>query len=368
MPPSYSDKLSPLKNGPREDALRARSKSLPKPSSVYPVLWRYAVARQAVYLRRVAGSPAPWTDDHIIASHRFTNAFRAADRVSQDLIGMVYSDANCSAESMFLRVLLFKIFNKTETWNAVVKAHGLPEAGTFPFVSCEATLSAIKDQGKSIYSAAYIMPSGGQVGGSKHQMHLRLLRRLLDDRLPDRIQRAKSLSEVYGLLLRVPTFGPFLAFQYAIDLNYSPLTDHSETDFVVAGPGALDGLAKCFESLGDYTPEETIMWLTDVQEQEFARYGLSFPGLWGRRLQPIDVQNLFCEVSKYTRVSHPDVRGASGRTRIKQKFSPAGSVPPPVFPPKWKLEANIAAWLDQHRHVRVKDQGSHPFLASPRSG
>ena len=36
---------------------------------------------------------------------------------------------------------------------------------------------------------------------------------------------------------------------YAIDLNYTTLTSHSEWSFVVAGPGALDGLSKCFESL-----------------------------------------------------------------------------------------------------------------------
>jgi DNA invertase Pin-like site-specific DNA recombinase len=34
----------------------------------------------------------------------------------------------------------------------------------------------------------------------------------------------------------------------------------------------------------------------------------------------IDAQNLFCEISKYARVVHPDVAGTSGRTRIKQRF------------------------------------------------
>ena len=39
--------------------------------------------------------------------------------------------------------------------------------------------------------------------------------------------------------------GDFLAFQLLIDLNYSNLTDFSEMDFVVAGPGARDGIRKC---------------------------------------------------------------------------------------------------------------------------
>ena len=54
--------------------------------------------------------------------------------------------------------------------------------------------------------------------------------------------------------------------------------------------------------------------------------------LFGRRLQPIDTQNLLCETSKYTRASNPEVPGAAGRTRIKQRFKAAGELPKPVFP------------------------------------
>ena len=75
---------------------------------------------------------------------------------------------------------------------------------------------------------------------------------------------------------------------------------------MIAGPGARDGLRKCFDAIGDYTLDELILWLTERQEEEFERYGRRFDGLWGRRLQLIDVQNLPCDVSKYTRVTHPE--------------------------------------------------------------
>jgi len=38
----------------------------------------------------------------------------------------------------------------------------------------------------------------------------------------------------------------FLAYQFVTDINYSEITDFSEMDFVVPGPGARDGLKKCF--------------------------------------------------------------------------------------------------------------------------
>lgn len=82
---------------------------------------------------------------------------------------------------------------------------------------------------------------------------------------------------------------------------------------------------------------EIIQYMTDIQEQEFERLGLKFQFLGGRRLQYIDIQNIFCETDKYCRVAHPELLGYSGRTRIKQKFKPNKNVIDIFFPPKWKL-------------------------------
>jgi hypothetical protein len=138
--------------------------------------------------------------------------------------------------------------------------------------------------------------------------------------------------------LSYPGIGPFLGFQYTIDLNYSSLLDFDEADMVVAGPGALDGISKCFSDTGRATPEEVIYWMTDRQQSEFARLGLRFDGLYGRPLQPIDCQNVFCEISKYARVAHPDIAGIANRRRIKQIYRPNHKpLPLPRFPSRWGL-------------------------------
>jgi hypothetical protein len=79
--------------------------------------------------------------------------------------------------------------------------------------------------------------------------------------------------------------------------------------------------------------------VAERQDLEFGRLGLKFDGLFGRPLMPIDCQNLFCEISKYARVAHPEISGTSGRTRIKQKYNPSCPAVPadPFFPPKWNL-------------------------------
>ena len=309
----------------------------PRPSTAYPVLWRFAGERQQMYLRRTKGEPAPWTSDPILAEYRFTNAFRAADRVSQYLIRMAYADSGTTDATLFLRTILFKIFNRIDTWEAVTGKLGEPVAENFDAVAWKVALTA-RRRGHAIYSGAYIMPSGGSGGMPKHVMHLDLVARMLNEEVPAQLATTPSLAEAYGLLRKWPTLGTFLAFQYAIDLNYTRLTGHAESEFVVPGPGALDGLSKCFESLGDFSPAETIAWMTERQDQEFERAEIPFDGLFGRSLQPIDVQNLLCEVSKYTRASHPraqgDGRSDADKTAVQSSRTGAAAVLPAEMEPE----------------------------------
>lgn len=94
----------------------------------------------------------------------------------------------------------------------------------------------------------------------------------------------------------------------------------------------------CTTCLLNYGKTDVIRYITDRQEQEFERLGISFKSLWGRPLQLIDCQNLFCETDKYSRVAHPEVNGISNRTRIKQLYTNTYRTPTCYFfPPKWNL-------------------------------
>jgi hypothetical protein len=80
--------------------------------------------------------------------------------------------------------------------------------------------------------------------------------------------------------------------------------------------------------------------MADSQDEHFARLGVRFNGLRGRRLQLIDCQNLFCEVDKYARVAHPGVAGISGRSRIKQRYTCLPQSLSAWFPPKWGINGS----------------------------
>lgn len=320
-----------------------------KLSVVYDSYWRFAVERQNVYFRRLAHEPEPWTNDPIISVHKFTNAYRASDRVSQYLIrNVIYRDDLPSSESEVLfRTMLFKLFNKIETWELLERTFGEITFKNYKFEHYDRVLSQAMKAGGRIYSAAYIMPPGGSAFGhsAKHQNHLCLLEKMMADDLAGQLHRMRRMQPAFELLRSYPTIGDFLAYQFVTDINYTEITDFTEMDFVVPGPGARDGLKKCFVDGAGLNDAELIRLMVDNQEREFERLGLQFQSLWGRRLQLIDCQNLFCEVDKYARVAHPEVSGISGRTRIKQKFSPTGYPVSPWYPPKWGINDKIQAQL-----------------------
>jgi hypothetical protein len=319
-------------------------RSLPR-TEVYDSYWHFAAERLAIYYRRLENPIGPWTANKILQEYRFTNTFRAADRVSQYLIREVQygEDRSQSAPEVFYRTMLFKLFNRIETWEAIERELGHITWATTGAHRVSAILDRLLSKGRRIYSAAYIMPSPKFGHVRKHANHLSMLDTMMKDGLAARLEAVKDMEAAYKLLLSYPGLGPFLAFQYTVDLNYSTLLNFDEDQFVVAGPGALDGIAKCFNARHVAEPSDVIQYMVENQEEEFQRLGLRFKGLFGRRLKLIDCQNLFCEVSKYARVAHPDVDGASGRTRIKQRYRPVDSseAVAPAFPPKWKLNPKV---------------------------
>src|SRR5690606_34095799 len=83
-----------------------------KPTVVYDTYWKFAAVRQEAFFNRLEGNPYPWTTDPIIKRYKFTNVYRAADRVSQYLIKHVIYNENLpgSPKETLFRILLFKLF------------------------------------------------------------------------------------------------------------------------------------------------------------------------------------------------------------------------------------------------------------------
>jgi hypothetical protein len=308
---------------------------------VFRTYWRFAAERHRIFEARVNGQWEPQTEDPILYRFRFCNVFRAADRVSQHLIQhAAYGAEGLDEEDLFLRVVLHRLFCRISTWELLESRHGRIDAATFDPVSYDTVLEESRASGDKLYTAAYIVTPARSYGHKrKHRNHLALLEAMLDDGMAGRIARAPSLKSVYRELRAWPFIGPFMAYQLAIDLNYSPLISFSENSFTMPGPGARRGLAKVFSDLGHYSEQGAIHWLVDRQHDIATELGEDVPTLFGRPLHAIDCQNLLCEVDKYCRVAHPEL--TSDRKTIKQRFV---ANPKPFkffFPPDWGVNSSI---------------------------
>lgn len=325
-------------------------------SDVLASYWRFAAERQNVYHARLLGKPGPWTDDPVISRFRFTNAYRAADRVSQDLIRIAYEGPQ-DAENLVFRVMLFRFFNKPSTWAALESRFGEISVDSFNVDAFDSVLDHLLSDGERIYSAAYIVPPPPFGAARKHRNHLLLIDHMMHAGIADRITAATSLREVFETISSFPSLGPFLSYQLAIDFNYTTVIDFDENDFVVPGPGARSGIKKCFPGLGEASAEDVIRWMVDTQADQFEQNGMTFSDLFGRALTLIDCQNLFCETDKYARVMHPEVRGVGNRSRIKQQFLPQGNPELPFFPPKWGINERVSMSFAMRASQKLESSG-----------
>ena len=94
-------------------------------TSIYDLYWRFATERQNIFFNRLNNKSTPWTSDYILQTYKFTNTYRASDRVSQYLINnVIYTGESYSEEDLIFRILLFKFFNKIETWKKLENKFG----------------------------------------------------------------------------------------------------------------------------------------------------------------------------------------------------------------------------------------------------
>ena len=311
---------------------------------IYDTYWRFAAERQEVFFNKIKNMPPPWTSDPIINTYKFCNTYRASDRVSQYLIKNIIYDKNRSQkdEEVLFRIFLYKFFNKIETWEYLESRLGdYISLSNFNFQMYSNLLQEAMETGHVIYTSAYMSCASKEFGyDKKHQNHLALIEKMVvKDRVVNRIVSAKSLEDVFKIIQEYPLLGKFMAYQLATDINYSEIINFNENNFTIAGPGSERGIGKCFLDTDGKSNADIINWMTENQEREFQRLGLNFQSLWGRPLQAIDCQNLFCETDKYCRVAFPELK--SNRKNIKSKFTSSPQIIDYFYPPKWQINEKI---------------------------
>lgn len=312
---------------------------------VYKYYFYFVQERMNIFWNKYDSKKEPWTNDLILKENKFTNVYRASDRISQYLIKNVIYDRleGFDERDILFRILIFKIFNKIETWEYLESKIGSISIKSFDLPKVNSLLSDRMSQ-TPIYNNAYMMTGTHSKYNHltfKHEKWLQMVQdEIVKEKTLEKIVAAKSLEKVYKILRERSFIGDFLAYQYTIDLNYSPVIDFSEDTFVKAGIGSIRGIKKCFYPLGKSSFEDAIRYTHDNFEKYQQKYGYTeFKNLFGRQPTLIDIQNCFCETDKYLRAKMPELQ--VDNKRIKQKYKTGKPSLNLFFPPKWSINNQI---------------------------
>lgn len=307
----------------------------------------FVEARHRIWEARQAGLPQNmWTDDPVLASHKFTNVFRVLDYGTQFIFTDLLEDG-LSPRDTLMRLFLYRHTGRTEVWK-----HVQADLGGYPtFEQLDDVLESMKDYRgetkitqrgqearnnpgekrtfqRSVFTGAYLVfPQTHDRGSDKLESIIGLTKRLFtpgsaQDCVIDFVVAEKQ-ADRFKALRRNKGVADFMSMQILTDWGY---TEHCgedrEDEFIVPGPGAKKGAAVIDPSL---KAEQVVRWA------QMAIHGSpDCPKLGDRLPSLMDVQNCLCEFSKY-------VRFAGGSPSRYQPYRPAhpGVQSVPQLPMHW---------------------------------
>ncbi|KZT10042.1 uncharacterized protein LAESUDRAFT_735043 [Laetiporus sulphureus 93-53] len=334
-------------------------------SPILDGLFRFMAERHRIFKRRLEGRPAPWTDDPILASYPFTNVFRVYDKTTQFVLHRVIPGGSQDMQESCFRVMLFRLFNHTGTWQLLQDHFGEISWRQFDLKQYESVLSAAYAARRTLYGHAYILPAPRfGAGGINAVNHLRLLQIMMDMNAPERLKRFQYLKDAHGWLCLFPSLSDFTALQLLLDLNMLPHFKWNEDEWVALGPGSMQCIQKIFGEAVKGHEYEAFQYLHATQHEHFSRLGFT-PDLLPR-LHPdhrpgitmVDLEHSLCECEKYSRERWPNIKGK--RTQVgKSTFTPKSITITADLPAHW-LEHPPSHVATPHRPPPIRAADGEP--------
>jgi hypothetical protein len=233
--------------------------------AVQDFFWN-ARERHAIYLRRRAGLPRPWTTDPVMDRYRITNVYRELDKTTKWFRENVRDPMRDKPE-VLLATVLFRWFNTIRTGETLFK-QTLLGSGKTPWELYLSTgdvtpmHDALRAQGAPWVTGAYMIrsPEGmdkldgilksfddfandhadmkGKMAEATWRDVADLCLKLREDPY-DRV----SLHDVWQWLKQFYGQGAFLAYEVVTDLRFTALLDMAPdiNTWANPGPGALRG-------------------------------------------------------------------------------------------------------------------------------
>lgn len=296
--------------------------------------WYWINERHRIYEARKKGPDSwPWTKDKILKEYKFTNVFRQLDRVTQEwtnrYVTLLGQGKKLKPEDIFFHCAMFRLFNWPATYDALY--YGMPK---WNFNKAMKILKERQKKGEQIFTGAYIIPNAGRKD-PKIQVICEALEELWDGRSSKeiaegkepnrrsfirRIIRSKSMRKSTKLLQRIPTIGPFIAYEIVCDLRHTKLLSHARDilSWANPGPGAQRGIHRLLTG--------TRHWPKGTARPDYVRAMRQLlkeaPKNLGRHVKKCEwpfemreIEHSLCEFDKYMRV-----KNGEGKPRSKYVY------------------------------------------------
>ena len=255
--------------------------------------------RELMRVRKEAGSRYPHSNDPVMAHTRFTNVRREDDKVTKYLARTAWR-SHWSDDIVF-KMVLARFVNFIPSLDEIL-AEGISS------YYADEVLWERYDRGEKVWGAAYTITTCGRPMDKIEYLCTHILPQVLALRpLPSGVH---TLKECHSWLMQVDGLGSFLAAQVVADLKNipgSPLRNAPDwMTWSAPGPGSLKGLSWFYNR--KITPSTYSASIADA----WACIKPNLP-VQLQDLHMQDVQNVFCEVSKFARIRE-------GRGHARNKY------------------------------------------------
>ena len=336
--------------------------------------------RYKIHVRKdVQRLPAPWTDNPILRQVKFCNVRREHDRQSLNLIKHIVEHPALSLADKMFNCVIFRMFNLWDPIDTLGGPWTIQEFSVIDLDKARTSLKYHESNGGKVFTNAFntgglkqclafpemvvnhkeqrfggMMVKVYRVGqGIMDEMDYKVAKKLAEENpgeytiegwepyMPMRVIRSlkafvnkypnyfadllelDSPQDVYQRMYDdIEGLGPFLAYQIWVDFTYVEEYPFSENHFTIAGPGCRAGIDLLFLNKDGMTHEECIFWLRDNQDSVFEHYGYKREEFWSNEapedqcMNVMQLENMFCELSKYTRCVEAVQRGDKPRGKV----------------------------------------------------
>jgi hypothetical protein len=270
-------------------------------------LLAFMKARHAIYLKRAAGKPKPWTTDPVLLRYRFCNVYRELDTVTQWVRTRI-REPYYDHPNLWFMLAMARQINWPDTLQEIMDAKAWPVAKTkYDPEKIRAVMLARQARGEQLYTGAYMLNAHGiPPGAPKDKAYFTtslVLGSVWERREAIAAAFMCSMRDAWESLLPGHGWGPFTAYEVVCDARYTRYGTLASWQRDVhtwsnAGPGAVRGLNRLLgrELTANVSPARALAEMIEYHEALGPRWPHA------PHLELREIEHSLCEFDKYERV------------------------------------------------------------------